>query len=122
MGYAPRFAFCERPAFVGFAMHVVRWKPSDRELHPEERLAALTGILNSKFSEEWFRRFAKHRGASLDISGTLLKRFPLPAVDPEAESALARLVRRRQQMESDPEAISRLEAEIETLVRSWYGA
>ncbi len=27
MGIVPRFVFCERPAFVGFAMHVIRQRP-----------------------------------------------------------------------------------------------
>ena len=120
MGYEPRFVFCEQPAFVGFAMHIVRLKPAVFDTDPAMALAALTGLLNSKLAAIWFRRFAKHRGAALDISGTLLKRFVLPPADSEAEAALARLVRHRQRMEPADSRRRLLEAEIESLVEKWY--
>lgn len=118
MGHSPRFVFCDEPAFVGFAMHVIRQRPETRSNTQE--LLALTGILNSAWAAEWFWREAKHRGAALDISGTVLGRFPLPQENPKAESALASLVEHRQSLPADSDEVATLEAEIESAVRRWY--
>ena len=82
MGQEPRFAFAERPTYVGFSMHViVERNASLFHESPRISLAALTAILNSSYGRRWFETHAKRRGAHLDISGTILKQFPLPTHD-----------------------------------------
>jgi hypothetical protein len=98
-------------------MHAIRPR---KEFQGPNSLPALTGVLNSDWAARWFWREAKHRGVALDISGTVLGRFPLPKDNPEAESALAALVRTRQALRGDSLEIRDLEAEIEELVRKWY--
>lgn len=120
MGYTPRFVFSERPAFVSFAMHIIGSGSRCEETDAVVRLLALTGILNSAIASRWFQRFAKHRGVALDISGTLLKRFPLPSADHDAERALAELVQERQRHSQGSLEVPRLEEEIESLVTKWY--
>ncbi|MGD9857838.1 MAG: hypothetical protein AB7U20_23085, partial [Planctomycetaceae bacterium] len=92
MGRHPRFVYVERPAFVGFAVNLVRAK----EQAPL-RLPAATAVLNSAGAAEWFSQHAKRRGAALDISGTVLRAFPFPEFDGETAEQLADLCRRRQQ-------------------------
>eukprot|EP00913_Durusdinium_trenchii_P028511 g26739.t1 len=90
MGHHPRFAWCERPTFVGFSTNVVAAtgdSPFD--------LPSLCGILNSRIAGNWFERFAKKRGVNLEINGGLLRRFPLPPEEPALMTALADLTRRR---------------------------
>jgi adenine-specific DNA-methyltransferase len=120
MGYSPRFVFAEKPAFVGFSMHVLGRKKSLDGVSSVDSLCALTGVLNSELSACWFRRFAKHRGAALDISGTLLRQFPLPPDNRERECELAQLVRQRQNLKPDSAGITDLETEIESCVQSCY--
>lgn len=120
MGYAPRFVFCEKPAFVSFAMHIIGTGPDDTETDPAVRLLALTGVLNSEMASRWFQKFAKHRGVALDISGAILKRFPLPMRERHVERAIAKLVRDRQQLPQGSTEIPVLENQIESLVENWY--
>ena len=120
MGRVPRFVCCEAPAFVGFAMHVIGLGDQTKSDSPSLPLLALTGVLNSGLAAGWFRSFAKQRGAALDISGTLLRRFPLPPENPEAERVVAQLVADRQRLPPGSPQIDALEAEIETLVRKCY--
>jgi len=100
MGHEPRFAFAERPTYVGFSMHLIVARASSL-FHPSPRisLAALTAILNSSRARHWFETHAKRRGAHLDISGTILKQFPLPAL-----------------------WTSHIDAELNQLTRAWQGA
>ena len=92
MGHQPRFAYAWHPTFVGFSMHVIVERPerADAALKDSSAtdpaassfnrlsLPALAAILNSARASRWFDQHAKRRGAQLDISGTVLKRFPLP--------------------------------------------
>ncbi|MBS0205171.1 MAG: N-6 DNA methylase [Planctomycetes bacterium] len=83
MGAEPRFAFAERPTYVGFSMHLIVARPSG--IISPVTLPALAAILNSAVGKHWFETHAKRRGAHLDISGTVLKQFPLPCNPPLAE-------------------------------------
>jgi hypothetical protein len=75
MAPEPRFAYVERPTYVGFSLNVIVANRSNPASIP---LAALAAILNSSRAKQWFEAHAKPRGVHLDISGTVLKRFPLP--------------------------------------------
>jgi hypothetical protein len=96
MGRFPRFVCVERPAFVGFAVNVVRATAA----LPSRSLFAATAVLNSNRATEWFSLHAKRRGAALDISGTVLKAFPFPELDAATLEQLADLCERRQQWRS----------------------
>jgi adenine-specific DNA-methyltransferase len=119
MGTVPRFAYGETPAFVGFAMHVIRERPGT-PTRDSLSLLALTGLLNSQWAAEWFWREAKHRGAALDISGSVLRRFPLPKDNPEMESALTALVQSRLAFGEATDSSAGLETRIDGLVQKWY--
>lgn len=112
MGKCPQFVYVERPTHVGFSVNVIRAGSGNGM-----SLEALTGILNSQIAAHWFQRYAKHRGANLDISGGVLRRFPLPP-PAELEKNLQELVRARQSA-SAAEAAA-VEFEIEQLVTEWY--
>lgn len=73
MGEFPRFVYVERPAFVGFSSHVIVKRPETT--HPS--LAQLADLLNSPESATWFHTHAKKRGIHIDITGTILKQFPV---------------------------------------------
>jgi len=78
MGHEPRFAYAEHPTFVGFSLHVI----VARTHSPAPvSLGALAAILNSRRAKGWFEGVAKRRGAHLDISGAVLKQFPLPVLN-----------------------------------------
>jgi adenine-specific DNA-methyltransferase len=92
MGHIPRFAYSEQPTFVGFSLHLI--VASSTLPNSMISLPALTAVLNSSRAKQWFTAHAKRRGAHLDISGTVLKRFPLPSRVPgDVESDLDRLAR-----------------------------
>lgn len=95
MGHEPRFAFAEQPTYVGFSMHVIVGQVAPRAAPPMS-LTALTAVLNSQLARHWFETHAKRRGAHLDISGTVLKKFPLP-IHPS----------------------SQIDAELDRLTRNW---
>lgn len=81
MGVEPTFAFTTRPAFVGFSANVIVARTGTGEYgRSTERLslAALCAILNSSRARVWFEAHAKHRGARLDLSGAILRQFPIP--------------------------------------------
>lgn len=100
----PRFACCEFPAFVGFSANVIVQSHSLGSVTesvdsptstPLISLTALSGILNSTLARRWFEAHAKRRGKHLDISGAVLKKFPLPdQTDSPLITALEELVRR----------------------------
>ncbi|MEO1998921.1 MAG: N-6 DNA methylase [Planctomycetaceae bacterium] len=121
MSHRPSFVYVERPTFVGFAVHIVIARPQQSPLP----LPALTGILNSNLANEWFEILAKRRGAHLEISGELLRQFPLPPPDDERAASLASIVLKRQQLAvekaSTSKSIVRLESQIERQVQNWYG-
>ncbi len=80
MGDRPKFAWTTEPLFVGFSVNVVRVK-NTVAANPDAlecSLPALTAILNSSAAEAWFKVLAKPRGIRYEISGNLLKHFPLP--------------------------------------------
>jgi adenine-specific DNA-methyltransferase len=114
MGKRPQFAFCRRPAFVGFSVNLVL--PPSR---PACSLEVLTGILNSDFAFGWFDRHAKRRGVNLEINAHVLRQFPLPARDERLEVQIAELVLARQ-IATDETRQAQLEQEIESLVRQLY--
>jgi adenine-specific DNA-methyltransferase len=114
----PQFVFARRPTFVGFSLNIVRARTT---------VPAVTAVLNSRWAAEWFAQNAKRRGIGLDISGTLLREFPLPTVDAATAERLSELCLRRQQLDADPDVLSNqshvaevtrheLEREIEDLV------
>ena len=114
MGMRPQFAFCFRPAFVGFSINVLRPGPQ-----PGYALEVLTGILNSDLAFGWFDRHAKRRGVNLEINAHLLRQFPLPSRDERFENLIAKLVGDRQTA-PDQDAARERDAEIERLVRELY--
>lgn len=114
MGMRPQFAFCFRPAFVGFSINLLRPGPQ-----PGCSLEVLTGILNSDLALGWFDRHAKRRGINLEINAHLLRQFPLPSRDERVENLIARLVGDRQTAPDEKVARER-DAEIERLVRELY--
>lgn len=119
MGSTPRFAFAEKPTYVGFSMHVITSKQQSIE-RAMPSLPALTAILNSNWAQHWFNARAKHRGAHLDISGAVLKRFPLPAApDPRIDAELALLTGRLSQQQ-DAAAESRLNQLVNQSYRDAY--
>lgn len=115
MGATPRFAYAEQPTYIGFSMHVIT-SPATQSVQPNPSLPALTAILNSSRAQRWFESHAKHRGAHLDISGTILKQFPLPAnSQPDIENDLIRLT---QSWPMEPDSGS--ESKLNQLVDRWY--
>ena len=117
MSERPSFVYVERPTFVGFAVHIL----TAAAPHCELPLAALTGILNSRLADEWFEILAKRRGVRLEISGNLLRQFPLPPVDSNRGASLAKLVLKRQEAAAVTKPAQELEDQIEQLIRDWYG-
>ena len=115
MGETPRFAYAEHPTYVGFSMHVIT-ASADPKGQASPSLPALTAILNSSRAQQWFESHAKHRGAHLDISGTILKQFPLPMrCQPDLERALTQLT---QSWPKVPD--SGFESQLDQIVDSWY--
>lgn len=97
MAQEPRFAYVERPTYVGFSVNLIVDRIASPASEPAHDLSleALEVILNSNFAAEWFDAHAKRRGVNLDITGSTLKRFPLPQVGSSAGAELVRLGRRR---------------------------
>lgn len=131
MGHVPRFVFAERPTFVGFSLNVIAERSSSRGALPVHRstpsLPALSAILNSRLAQRWLELHAKHRGANLDISGTVLKQFPLPqAHRPELDAKLGQLARAWPPTSNDTPDDNGVakrnatEADLERLVCEWY--
>jgi len=123
MGHVPRFALAERPTFVGFSQHVIvdrTKRHADRTSESgEPSLAALSAILNSSPARTWFESHAKRRGANLDISGSVLKQFPLPSrCCPDLDVQLGRLARDWPPLASD--LLGDAEAQLNRLVHEWY--
>jgi len=113
MGRRPQFAYVEAPAYVGFSVNIVQSNDT-RGLS----LPALTAVLNSRWAEEWFRSNAKWRGVALDISGTVLRDFPLPDLTTDAVEHLGELVLQRQS--APPVNWPLIEGEINTIVDRAY--
>lgn len=111
MGTAPRFAFVPQPAYTGFSTHVIVSRPGTSS----RPLPVLAALLNSQGAHDWFTTRAKQRGVKFDLSGGLLRRFPLPARDTDREQAIEALVRQAAR-QSDP----RLDQELDRLVRPWW--
>lgn len=123
MGHVPRFVFADRPTFVGFSQNVIVERTnadaSNLSKPGEPSLAALSAILNSSPARGWFESYAKRRGANLDISGSVLKRFPLPSQSClKLDEQLGRLARDWPTMESD--SLPDAEFQLDRLVREWY--
>ena len=123
MGHVPRFVLAERPTYVGFSQHVVVERTKPLVTQASERgspsLAALSAILNSSAARGWFETHAKRRGANLDISGSVLKQFPLPRRPcPELDGQLDRITRDWPDVVSD--RLCDAEAQLDRLVHEWY--
>ena len=123
MGHTPRFVCAERPTFVGFSQHVIVGRTQTHANKPPEpgspSLAALSAILNSSPARAWFEAHAKRRGANLDISGSVLKQFPLPNRRcPDLDVQLDRLAREWPAVASD--VLGDAEAQLNRLVHEWY--
>jgi adenine-specific DNA-methyltransferase len=111
MGATPRFAFVSQPAFTGFSTHVIVPRPGS----PARPLAVLAALLNSPAAHDWFAARAKPRGVKLDLSGGLVRQFPLPPRDPKREPAVEELVTQLAQ-QPDP----RLDQDLQRLIRHWW--
>lgn len=133
MGHAPRCVFAERPTYVGFSLNVIVERSSSRGTLPVSgsapSLPALSAILNSRLAQRWFESHAKHRGANLDISGSVLKQFPLPhRPDSELDAQLSQLARDWPSLSNGipvDHGVAKLaaaEVELERLVGEWYRA
>lgn len=131
MGHVPRFVFAECPTFVGFSLNIIAERSSSRGTltvrGSTPSLPALSAILNSRLAQRWLELHAKHRGANLDISGTVLKQFPLPqAHRPELDVKLSQLARAWPSTSNGIDddlgiaALDAAEAELERLVGEWY--
>jgi hypothetical protein len=97
----PQAVFARRPTYVGFSLNIIRQRTG---ASPD--LPAVTAVLNSRWAAEWFAQNAKRRGVGLDISGTLLREFPLPPFDAATAERLSELCLRRQQLDADTEVLS----------------
>ncbi|HEY4260456.1 MAG TPA: Eco57I restriction-modification methylase domain-containing protein [Schlesneria sp.] len=118
MGHEPRFAYAEQPTYVGFSMNVIVANGNNTEGHLS--VAALTAVLNSSRAKHWFEANAKPRGAHLDISGTVLKQFPLPITSrPEILVELDRLARH---WSVDVEERTVAESRLNQMVEQLYSA
>lgn len=124
----PRFCVAIAPTFVGFSVNVIRpamrlAQDSVRKATDPERqldgLHALCGLLNSSFARDWFQRHAKPRGVNLDISGTLLREFPLPRWDDVVQEEVAQLARCRADCNRCEEET--LDGAIDCAVERWLG-
>ncbi len=118
MGRRPQFVFVERPTYVGFSVNVIQSRPTGRL-----SLSALTAILNSASAADWFSAHAKHRGIHLDISGTVLREFPLPQTDASAAARLEALTRDRQRecaAGADAKQTAEFDSAIDDLVEQLY--
>ncbi|MEX0728691.1 MAG: N-6 DNA methylase [Planctomycetaceae bacterium] len=132
MGRRPTFVYAEEPLFVGFSVNIVAenfTRENDRQLrlpdHGDLPLPVLTAILNSASAADWFAAFAKRRGVNLEISGTVLRRFPLPQCEPETTTRLNELsVRYHAELSgrSADEEHADIERDINALVADLYGA
>ncbi|MCA9077666.1 MAG: Eco57I restriction-modification methylase domain-containing protein [Planctomycetaceae bacterium] len=109
MGRRPRFVYAETPTYVGFSTNIVQSTDAS-----SVSLPALTAILNSHWAEDWFRANAKWRGVALDISGTVLRDFPIPDLNERTLDRLEELCLRRQS--TLPAEHQRIEDEIELLI------
>lgn len=122
MGKRPHFVWAERPTFVGFSLNVIA-ATGDSPF----ALPVLCGILNSESARGWFEQRAKKRGLNLEISGRLLRQFPLPPPNRLLEAQLHQLVERRAGTETASadsgaeRGDSGLEAEIQQCVETLYG-
>jgi len=111
MGTAPRFAFVPQPAYTGFSTHVIVARPDTCG----RSLPVLAALLNSQGAHDWFAARAKPRGVKFDLSGGLLRRFPLPAREADREQAIEALVRQAAR-QPDPG----LDQELDRLVLPWW--
>ncbi|HBH52606.1 MAG TPA: hypothetical protein DDY91_12010 [Planctomycetaceae bacterium] len=116
MGRAPRFALVQEPAFTGFSTHVI----VPRRDTPGRSLASLVALLNAQPGQTWLMARAKRRGVQLDLSGGLLRQFPLPARDAELEALLEGCLEACL-APATAESRSTMETEIETLINRWWG-
>lgn len=100
----PACVFAEQPAYVGFSVNVIRCRQQPAKVSVRDQphgddwsLPALAAMLNSSLAAEWFKENAKQRGVGLDLSGAVLRAFPLPEFDRELDQQLTTITLRRQQ-------------------------
>jgi adenine-specific DNA-methyltransferase len=118
MGHEPRFAYAEQPTYVGFSMNVIVANRAKAE--PSMSVAALTAILNSSRAKHWFESNAKPRGAHLDISGTVLKQFPIPMTSRSEILVELDQLARHWPVHVEEQAVA--ESRLEELVEQLYSA
>lgn len=118
MGRTPRFALAVEPTFVGFSTNLILPR-----VQSTLSLPVLVALLNSSLATAWFEAHAKKRGVHLEISGHLLRRFPLPERDTVREQSIARAVEALCHAPGDGTRRERspIEYEIDRLVAEWYG-
>lgn len=85
MARRPSFALAETPCWTSFSTHLIVPHENTRA----QRLRLL-GWLNAAPVRAWLEHHGKRRGVGLDLSGTLLRRVPVPVETPTT----ARLWRR----------------------------
>ncbi len=105
----PQFVYAETPTYLGFSVNVMQ--STERSTLS---LPALTAVLNSRAAEDWFNVHAKRRGVALDISGTVLRDFPLPRFSALSSNRLTDLCLRRQSADESEHAV--IESEIDALL------
>ncbi len=110
----PLFAIDMNNIYVGMSFNVlIPFK--------QEYIYCLTGILNSKFAENWFYKNAKHRGVGVDVGVDKLREFPIPKLDTDISLKITELVKNVMFFKDSGSDTSDLESEIDRLVYQLYG-
>jgi len=86
MFLSPEFCFDDEKYYVGFSFSVIIQKDKNYDLK------YLLGLLNSKFSENWFNTNGKKRGVGVDIGVAVFRNFPVPVADSEQQKQIIVLV------------------------------
>ena len=80
----------------------------------------LTGLLNSKFADNWFYKNAKHRGVGVDVGVDKLREFPIPSKENYTFHKITELVKSIMHSKDCGNDTSPLESEIDRLVYQLY--
>ena len=110
----PLFAIDVNNLFVGMSYNVII--PYDLS-----NIYWLTGLLNSKFADNWFYKNAKHRGVGVDVGVDKLREFPIPLKENNTFDEMTELVKAIMHSKDCGNDTSALESEIDRLVYQLYG-
>ena len=110
----PLFAIDMDNLFVGMSYNVII--PYDLG-----NIYWLTGLLNSKFADNWFYKNAKHRGVGVDVGVDKLRDFPIPPKENFIFHEMTELVKSIMHSKDCGNDTSALESEIDHLVYQLYG-